>query len=585
MRFYKIPALIIFIIPFLGINPVFSADEPGKIAEATEQKVGASEPAPDKEELKKELTQEMLTELKAAFASQQQEINKLRQDLENRLGVTMDKGAKISLDPKAKEYYSDAAKAILEETVPRGEQELQLQECIDMAIANSKETAVAEEERKLARCKLVEAVRAFFPQANIQASQTEGELLENVGFIEKKYGIQFEHPIFDSGQTYYSFKQSKLQYEMAKKKLEKVTSDISFKTTEAFYGLVETQSNLKYHWEAAQEAQESLKKVEVVFEKGYLPKEEILNSRSLCSQSQYQFISTKKDLELARIKLFHSMGIKEEDEQVKYGDVKGSIDFVPAEIDINEVVEAAILNRPDIEITRMSLKAHGYDELVQRRKNWPKITLSGFGGRSTSHYDTEPENFKNDWNIGVKFSVGLGPNTVSSIYTKEQKSPELGQDTRTSTDMLSLKMGLFDNLNAYTKISEAKVGRLRAEDELDQMEREVMMEAKQAFFDYQGSILKIKNNLEKMEYLDQKFTDTELRVKMGELPVSQLMDAKMKLADQKGLYVQAIADGFIALAKLDKVTGRPGYYTKTIIYENEAKDAKMEEILAKQEEK
>jgi outer membrane protein TolC len=274
----------------------------------------------------------------------------------------------------------------------------------------------------------------------------------------------------------------------------------------------------------------------------------------------------------------------QEEEQARYSDAKASIDFVPAEIDIDEVVELALSNRPDIEITRLSAKAHGYDELVQRRKNWPKITLSGFGGRSASYYTTESENFKNDWNIGIKFSMGLGPNTVSSIYTKEDTSPKLGQDTRTSSDMYSLKMGLFDNLNSFTKISEAKVGRLKAEEELDQMEREVMMEAKQAFFDYQGSILRIKNSKEKLEYLNQMFIDTNLRVKMGKLPVSQLMDARMKLADQKGLYVQALSDGFIALAKLDKVTGRPGYYTKMVISEEEARQTKMEEML-KQEDK
>jgi hypothetical protein len=63
---------------------------------------------------------------------------------------------------------------------------------------------------------------------------------------------------------------------------------------------------------------------------------------------------------------------------------------------------------------------------------------------------------------------------------------------------------------------------------------------------------------------------------MGELPVSQLMDARMKLADQKGLYAQSLADGFVALAKLDKIAGKPGYYTKLIVYKEKLKEEKTE---------
>lgn len=585
MRFIKILTLAFFLVHFSGLNVVFSEKDAGQIESASKPKEVTAGPALNKEDLKKEIRQELFSEIKATFDSQQQEINKLRQDLTERLDKVPEKSAEVELAPKAQELFSAAAQDIVKEALPRGEKELHLQECIDLSLSNSKEMAAVGEESNLARCKLAEAVRAFFPQANIEVSQTEGELMDNVSFIEKKYGIQFEHPVFDFGQTLYSFKQSKLQYEMAKKKVEKTKSDTSFRITEAFYELIETQLNLKYHEEAERDAEKCIKEAEAVFAKGYLTKEEILNSRSLYSQTQYQLISTKKDLELARIKLFHAMGIKDEEEQVKFGDAAASIDFAPSKIDIDEVVDLALSNRPDIEITRMSAQAHGYDELVQRRKNWPKITLSGFGGKSASYYTTESENFKNDWNIGVKFSVGLGPNTLSSIYTKEETSPELGMDSRTSTDMLSLKMGILDNLNSYTKISEAKVGRLRAEDELDQMEREVMMEAKQAFFDYQGSILRIKNTMEKTEYLNQVLVDTELKVRMGKLPVSQLMDAKLKLADQKGLYVQALCDGFVALAKLDKVTGRPGFYTNVIPSADQAKEVAMEEILRQEEQK
>jgi hypothetical protein len=46
------------------------------------------------------------------------------------------------------------------------------------------------------------------------------------------------------------------------------------------------------------------------------------------------------------------------------------------------------------------------------------------------------------------------------------------------------------------------------------------------------------------------------------MPLSQVIDAKIKLADEKALYVQALADYKVSLYRLDRAVGDWGKFSK-----------------------
>jgi outer membrane protein TolC len=60
----------------------------------------------------------------------------------------------------------------------------------------------------------------------------------------------------------------------------------------------------------------------------------------------------------------------------------------------------------------------------------------------------------------------------------------------------------------------------------------------------------------------QKAKSEEYQTSLNQMPMSQAIEARVKLADEKAAYVQALADYKVALCKLDRAVGEWGRFSK-----------------------
>lgn len=452
-------------------------------------------------------------------------------------------------------------KELLKEPFVSSEGILSLNEAQGISIKSSPQANTAKEEVKLARLKKREAYRALFPQVKIKGSFTTGDVLGS-DFIEEVYGVQAEHPLYQGGKLWNTYKQSNINLKLAKARYVKIENDLDFKVAEAYYNTVTAVMNIRLQEELLQDAEKILKLAEKRYNADLSTDLEILNAKSQYNQIQFQIATSKRDLALSRFKLQQAMNLDISEEEVDLARVDTELKFEVIEVDLAKCLELMTENQPDILVNKLLVESNEYGEKIAKAREKFKIDLTGFYGKADSYYDTEEKNLQRDWNIGVKVSRPFWGQGLNYSFTKERTSRKVGQTDRTGSESNVGEFSIMDKdaMAAASEIKEAKVNRQKAENDLMETRRQMVLEVKEAYYNYQESVLQVKNSLEKVRFQEEAIKVARAQAGLNEALQSQLLEVLTKLADEKALYVKALSDYNQALAKLNKAIGIKDYF-------------------------
>lgn len=439
--------------------------------------------------------------------------------------------------------------------IPGGKKALSLNECLQVATYNHMPLMVAGEEVRLNQMKINEAKRALYPSATAKAVRTDGES-SGVEFIEETYGLQVEQPLYYGGRLKLTLRQAQINREVAQSKYDKAEAELVAKVTEKFFSLVTSQLNLQDQLQLIDESRQIRLLTKKKYKMELITQLELLNVETQSNQIEYQLSVGVKDFEIARLNLLQAMGVGTNNEiSADY-----TLDYKERIIDLNECLLLAYQNRPELHMHELLNEASEYEVKIAKSKDKFKVDLSGFFGTSAGAFVTEPLDFDDDWFLGLKMSKPLGTSTSNYSFAQNQTSPKVGQSTRTGGTSHTVEFNILNNYAGLSEKQSAYVSLLKAETELIEMEKSINVEVREAYNNYQKSIFQIKNTTEKIRFRREEVKILEMQASLNEALSSQVLEAKVKFADEKALYHQAIASYKTALANLNKTIGLIGYF-------------------------
>lgn len=439
--------------------------------------------------------------------------------------------------------------------LPQGKNLYSFNDCLQIATVNSMQLTIAEEDIKLNDMKINEAKRGLYPTATAKYTTSSGKA-QDVEFTEKTYGMQVEQPIYYGGRLKLTLKQAQINRQVAQAKYDKAQADVISKITETFYNFATAQLNLVDQKGLLFESRNMLSLAQKKYEQELTTKLELLNVESQCNQIDYQMSVAAKDVDIARTNLLQAMSADPQAE-IKVG---MPLDYKENIIDLNKCLFLAYKNRPELHMNELLEEAAGYEQKIAKSKDDIKVDFTGFMGQSGSAYVTEPLNMGSDWFVGVKASKPWLGNTGSYNFTQNKTSPKLGQDSRTQSKSNSFELGLLNNLTGYSEKQSALIGKLKAENELIEIEKSINTEVRETYNNYEKAVLQIQNTQEKIRFRQEELKVLQSQADLNEATLSQVLDAMVKLNDEKALYHQAIASYKTALANLNKAIGLMGYF-------------------------
>jgi len=468
----------------------------------------------------------------------------------------------VDLKPMISANRVDMAEAKSPNSIKEKEKRIgDLEDCLRIAIDNSKTLKIAREEVRLAELKVREATRGLFPSVAAKLDRTDGNIksLEtggvDAGFRETEFGLQIGQSLYQGGKFKSTLTQAKVKLEMAEKKYEKTEQDLIFDVKKAYYNLVNSQANVHEQEKLLRQAESILEEVRKKHRLKLITKEELLNVQSQHNQVRYQKTSEEKDSSLALLTLKQLLNL---DEPVSV-EVDTELDFQDLGVSLEQSLGVAGEHNLDLAISKLSMKFAEMGKKIARSDQKFKIDLSGFYGRGGGAYKTEDLEISDSWYAGIKVSKSLGGSTISSGYTSDQTNPKLGQTSRTESNTGSVTLSLFDNLKNLSEEKEADIEYEKAINEVKKTEEKMESEVKESYFNYEKSLIQIEAVSKEIEFRKEQERIAREKGKRNLARNSEVLGAEINLTSARTSYNEALAYYHIALASLNKAIGIEKY--------------------------
>ena len=432
-----------------------------------------------------------------------------------------------------------------------------VRDSLSFGLARNRSARIARQEAELAQMKVREARRALYPVATLKYSWTSG-VASNVNFREYTTGLQMEQPLYYSGRLMQAYRQSLINLQVSEKRQAKVKSDYSQELAQEYYQYIGAKSSRAAQEGLLAEAENFLKQAQIRFDKGLLTRLEVLNIESQLNQTKFQRANADNDVELARLKFLQKMGLEGRTPSVEVPETFEEPLLQP--VDLEEAVHLALRNKPDILVNTLLVKFHEYEERIAIAKTKFKIDLSGFFGTSAAAFDTEPLDAGDDYFVGLKATHNWGPNSTTGSVTKTKTSPRLGQTTRTESTVYSTEMGFIDQLASLSEIKQAQVNLNKARRDLEDAKNSSIQEVQEAHISYQKARLQLGYAQQKIVFREEQVKILKTQASVNEALPSQVLEAVMRLTEERAGKAQALSNYYVALAKLNKAVGLSGHY-------------------------
>lgn len=442
---------------------------------------------------------------------------------------------------------------------------LSLDDCMEIAVKNHLPLQIAQKSIKLAEMRVYEARRNMLPSVSILFEESNGRV-NDLAYISRKQYIEGQQPIFRGGELYFTMKQVETNLGITKNDYQKIKNELILQVKKGYYTLAKAKSNLAVQQELSKEAGRIMDMITKAYESGVTSKLELLNVSSQASQVRYQLASGEGDVSVAELILKQAMNIDPQN----IIDIEEGLEFKKAAMDFGTVLNAALLNRPEMKINSFMVEYYNYGKGIAKAKGWPKIDLMGQWGMSKDEYaspDQDPANpnagdrkMEQQWYAGVKASMPFWGSTAEISRTMEHWPPVVSTYHSTISDTTTWKFKLLDKLDYYSEKQLAEIDFDKARQEFNKIRQDITLEARESYFNYQKALIQAETASSKVLYQQNDLEFNRMKRGMDEAPDSAVVESMIKLAQEKFGYLQALSDCHISLASVNKAIGIEDYF-------------------------
>ena len=309
---------------------------------------------------------------------------------------------------------------------------LNLEQCIEIALKENPKIKIAEQKIISAKAKKTEAFSGYLPNISgnfsyLKKSEVEGaDSLAGLTSASPSFKISFSDEIYDSklsltqpvfmwGKIYHSNKQSKLNYKYYEEDYKKIKQDTIFSVKEAFYKVILAKQMVSIAKEAFEVNTYHLKSVEKFYQEGKVSSYDVSRAKVLVANSKTNLIRSENGFDLAKQSLINVLNIKNNDIEFL-----GELIYMLTEQDLNNLVEKALNNRP--EIKQMLLQKQISESLVKLIAAGNKPNIVVIGSAEWQNTELEKKNWYNTWSAAAVLNIPIFDGLSTYYKTKQAKS-------------------------------------------------------------------------------------------------------------------------------------------------------------------
>jgi outer membrane protein len=440
----------------------------------------------------------------------------------------------VGLSREAAYRQWESRKERQEKSQPLVTGKLNIADCTKLALVNNKVLQRIVQERQIARGERLKSYSAILPSVNLSGEYTR---LDEVTSFEidtptGKEKIQFgdvdnystvltvTQPIFAGGAIPARINAARLLSLFTDETVRSAVQDVVYNTEHAYYDVLLSHHLLEISTDAVRSSQAHLDNVKLRQRGGVASDFDVLRAEVELSNFQAEFIQNKNAINVAKANLIKIMGVSQDSDFV----LSDELLYVPSNITMEQAVETAYKNRPDLLGREFDIKRQRELLKIVRSQYYPVISgyYSNTWAKPDPHSMMQIE-WGHAWRAGVTANIPIFDGFAREGGLVEQKA--------------RFKQGQIDLIDAEeTAIFELTKAQLSIENAAEFIESQRL------------NLNKAQEGLRLAEVGYKEGTNTQV----------ELIDAQAALTTARANHYQAIYSHIIAKLDFQKAMGTLG---------------------------
>ncbi|MDP6685131.1 MAG: TolC family protein [Candidatus Marinimicrobia bacterium] len=415
-------------------------------------------------------------------------------------------------------------------------QQLSLEDCIQIGLNNkstlrsaSSGKSAAEQSVKTSLSNLLPSIgfsgslnRTYFPEREIVSMNMENFQMDTSSLNRSQNlsaGVSVTQKVFDGGQTINRVKQAKSLFQSANFNYQSSRLKVIRDIVHGYFNFLKAKELKDVAGQNLSLSEKQLELVKTKFDLGAVKKTDLLKGEVNKGQAQSEFLRSDQALRNARRNFYFAMGVSDAGEQ--FLDYKKNIQSYkfPNKENLITIMEE---NNPRLLRQQSQIQSAKLNYMITRGMKLPSVdaglNYSVMGENSQEWMG----NLKEDWNLGVNFSVSIPIYTGNGLSSQiEQRRIEWNQSAE---DYTTIKQNLH----------------VQALDHF-----ELLIQYK--------DILPIQSQV--VESAQEDLTLVRERYALGAATILEVLDAQVSLNLAKTTWVNMKYDFWISAASLKELTG------------------------------
>ena len=347
-----------------------------------------------------------------------------------------------------------SCKASAEEIIKKDES-LNLERCIEIAVKIHPDISAAFYTVDANKSRVGQAKANYYPQLNsaynysrISPITTPGKKLSSGAgnaFSQSASDITLSQDVFDFGKTNTQVNIQKLNLDSSKSNLENMIELIILNVKASYYGFLKAQRNRDVGEETVKQYQQHLNQAKGFYKVGTKPKFDVTKAEVDLSNARLSLIQLENALKIAKVNLNNAMGVPEAPEYT----VEDNLSFQKYEATLEDSIEKAYKNRPDLQSIIAQKKAAEESIVLSKKGYYPIVT-----GNAAYNWLGEDYPMGHGWNAGVGVSFPI----FSGFLTKYQVDESTANFYVLQNNEESLKQTIFLEVQAIVFDSQGSRG-------------------------------------------------------------------------------------------------------------------------------
>lgn len=406
-------------------------------------------------------------------------------------------------------------------------EELTLERVVEIALQRQPEIMAAQGTVDAGRGRVGQARAQFFPQIDgsvgVSRFSPSGSYANPNGndasYSQYTAGVNVNQMLYDFGKTATRVAIQNTSVESSLADLASVEDQVVLNVKLAFFDLLTMLRKRDVAAQAVTQFEKHRNQAQGFFDAGVKPKYDVTKAEVDLSNAKLDLIRAENNVRLGKVSLNAAMGFSQ---TPKY-EIKGSLDFEPFPVSLEQALEQAEAHSPDLKALLLRKKAAEKSVLLARKGNYPYLS-----GSTSATYGGEKFPLDEGWDVGLALSF--------PVFNGNKTAYEVNEAEANLAVISANEAGL--RLKIYKQIQQGYLVLLEAEKRI-QTTQLVIGQA------------------------EENYTIASGRYEAGVGNPVEVADADVSLSKARTSHVEALNDYKIAQAVIEQVVGRSALASRT----------------------